>query len=444
MPGLCKEKIARISALMTSLPEGVAEHLCMAARQADPALGRLLDYCRDGAQASARERFFAPLADVSGDPAVVRPSRAYAPKALQAAVWSWLAEIAPAVVQAAEQAAADFEDESPGRLDKARVEASLAMHGAIKDMEDAPKLAKKLRAQLSIPDFEPLRHIAGLLHAAPVSRAALEGLPAAIPEFDESLSASVRDRYEAASDADPDAAVWVLFLVMARMERPWTLLRVFEKIARRGDDLLVSRTDMAEIGDALLRDAEHHLSGFSQVPATQAEAEAAARALKDFSAVTVGMTREIGIRKDGAWGQKLFELRTRASEKMTAIHEAARSAFKHATPEEGGLRRGAGPAPSPGEPRYDSACALGWFLIATRDDASRAAVGNAHQSVIDEVTGRLEMLADKLLRTARNGSGDEAESAALRLEEVTGLMRAVNASEAAEVFLRRVAAARAA
>jgi len=443
MPGLSNEKIERVSALMASLPGDMAGRMCAAARQGDLVLGRLLDYCRLGSAASARNRFFAPLADVSGDPDTSRPSRAYAPDGLQERVWDWLGDIAPSGVAAAEEAAADFEDDSPGRLDAVRVEAAKAMLVRLKALEDAPKAAKKLRARLEVEDFEPVSHLAGLLQAAPVTRPVLDGLPTVITDFNDDLSGSVRDRYEAASDADPDAAVWLLFLVMARMERPWALLRVFEKIARRGDDLLVSRTDMAEIGDALLDDAEHHLAGFAKPPHTRDEAEAAARALTDFAAVTVGMTREIGIRKDGSWGKKLFELRTRASEQMTGIHEAARAAFKRATPEEGGVRRSSGPPPAPGDEGYEQACALGWFLVVSRDDASRAAVGNAHQGAIEEITARLESLADKLLRAA-GGDGEEAQNAAQRLEEVTGLMRAIGASEAAEVFLRRVAAARAA
>jgi hypothetical protein len=443
MSALSKGKIERISALMSSLPADMAERMIGAAGHGDPLLARLLGYCRLGPAASARKRFFAPLADVSGDPDTCRPSRAYAPEALQERVWDWLGDIAPTVLEAAEAAAAEFENDSPGRLDNVRVDAAEVMLARLRAVQDAPKAAKKLRARLEVEDFEPVKHLAGLLRAAPVTRPALDGLPTVISDFNEDLSGSIRDRYETASEADPDAAVWLLFLVMARMERPWALLRVFEKIARRGDDLLVSRTDMAEIGDALLRDAEHHLTGFATAPDTREQAEAAARALTEFAAVTVGMTREIGIRKDGSWGKKLFELRTRASEQMTRTHEAARAAFKRATPEEGGVRRSAGPPPAPGDEGYEEACALGWFLMVSRADASRAAVGSAHQAVIDEITARLEALADKLLRAAGSG-GEEARDAAVRLEEVTGLMHAIGASQAAEVFLRRVAAARAA
>ena len=444
MTEMSADKLARVNVLLSSLPGDMAERMCTAAAKGDPALGRLLTYCRLGAEESARRRFFEPLDPVSGDPGAHRPSRAYAPAALQQTIWSWLDEIAPDVTAAAREAASDFDTDAPGRLDGMRVRAAEVMVEQIHGLKDNPKAAKKLRARLEMTDFEPIENVASLLRAAPVTRAALDGLPAYIGEFTDELSASVRDRYETACDRDPDAAVWVLFLVMARMDRPWRLLRVFERIARREDDLLLSRTDMAEIGEALLLDAEHHLDGFAAAPQTVAEAEAAAGALADFAAVTVGMTREIGIRKDGAWGAKLFELRQRASENMTRLHRAALDAFKRATPEEGGLKRPVGPAPKSGEPGHERACALGRFLIITRDDSSRAAVGNAHQATLEEINERLERFADKLLYSIRSGTGDQVETLSARLEDVAGLMRETGAGEAAEIFLRRVAAARAA
>ena len=441
MTQLTKDKIKRVSALLQSMPGDMADRLCSAARQGDPVLGRLMDYCRAGPEESARRRFFEPLEAVSGDPETARPSRAYAPETLQRAVWSWLSTIAPEVMDPAHAAAQAFGADQPGRLDPERVKAAAAIYAALKAAEQDPKAAKKLRARLGVTDFEPVRHLAGLLRTAPATRAALDGVPVFIGEFTEDLSGLVRDRYETSADADPDAAVWFLFLVMARMDRPWRLLRVFERIARREDDLLVSRTDMAAIGDALLRDAEHHASGFATPPATLAEADAAVRALADFAAVTVGMTREIGIRKDGAWGKRMLELRQLASTNMERIHEAAREAFRRVTPEEGGLRVRITTPARPGEEGYERARALGRFLSKTRDDAGRAAVGNAHQGVIDEIRTRLETLADRLLISVRNSSPEESAAAAERLEDVAGLMASVGAEASSEVFLRRLAAA---
>ncbi len=447
MSGLTEDKQKRIEALLATLPEALAERLCVTAQKADPALGRLMVLCRDGLDATARNRLFEPLRPVSGDPQTEPPSRAYTPAGLLAKVWAWLdEELAPTLTTAVKDEVKDTDAVTgKGNLDPLRIEIANAIMAGIDAIKDQPKAQKKLRARLDVNDFEAVSHAAVILRSSPVVRKALDGLPDNIPEMTDSLSSTIRDRYEAASDADPDAAVWLLFLLMTRMDRPWRLLRVFERIARRGDDLLVSQTDMATIGDALLADAEFALRAFLAAPETPETAKEAAAGLERFAAITVGMTREIGIRKDGDWGKQLFELRSKASDQMSAIHRAARDAFWKVTPEGGGLkRRLSGPPARPGDPDFVRAEALGQFLIATKDDASRAAVGNAHNELIAEVRERLESVGQSLLAELRSAETDDSETTHERLRDISELMAAIGEREAADVLLRRVAAARAA
>lgn len=446
MGQLSEDKLGRVQALLASLPGDMADRLCAAANQGDPALGQLMTLCRDGADAVARRRIFQPLEPVSGDPETDRPSRAYTPVVLLEAIWAWLADtVAPDMVEEVKARVSDLgRPAEPGELDPIRTQLADTLLSAVGTAEADPKQAKKLRMRLGVEDLESVRNTAVLLRSSPVVRKALEGLPEHIPELTDALSANIRDRYEAASDGDPDAAVWLLFLLMARMDRPWRILRVFERIARREDDLLVSQTDMAGIGDALLLDAEHELKSFARPPETPDHAQHAVNGLKSFAAITVGMTREIGIRKDGDWGKHLFDLRGKASDQMTRIHEAARDAFWKATPEGGGLKRRISTPPKPEEPDFVKAQALGFFLIAAKDDAGRAAVGSAHSEVIADIRERLEAVGQEQLATLRSASPEEAESVQERLRDIALLMEAVGEHEAASVLLRRVAAARAA
>ena len=446
MTQLSAEKLKRVEGLLTTLPRPLVERLCAVAETADPALGRLLMLCCDGVELRARERFFAPLAAVSGDPEKDPPSRAFTPEALQETLWDWLKDtLAADLVADVNERVSDTEArDAPGALDDARIDAANAVLNALTAAEVDPKSANRLRARLEVEDFDAVRRAAVILRSSKEIRRALEGLPAHIPDMTDALSTVIRDRYEAASDADPDAAIWVLYFVMARMDQPWKLLRVFERIARRDDDLLVSQTDMAVIGDALLADADHILKGFAVPPETEDGARAAAQALARFAAVTVGMTREIGIRKDGEWGKRLFEVRSRASDQMARIHEAAQDAFKRATPEGGGLRVRIKTPPSPGEPAFDKASALGTFLILTKDDAGRAAVGNAHAEVIVEIRERLESVSQDHLDSLRAEDEAEAQAARDRLREIAELMGSIGERESAAVLLRRVAAAKAA
>ena len=446
MSSLSPDKIEKLRALLGALPRGLEHRLVGAAEMSDPALAKLLRYCTTDPETAARDHFFAPLAPLSQDPSVARPSLACAPPAVLESVWRWIAdELAPEAASAAREAVGDLDDApDPAALDEQRILTAEAILNAIEALEDDPRALKRVRRMLGLSNLAPVGHVATLLRIAPVLRAALDGVDETLEELDEALAADLRDRYEAAVEADPDAGGWFLYMVMARLTRPWRILRVFERIAGRGDDLLVSRTEMTGIGDALLQDAEHYLAGFSGAPRSLPEAEDAASALSQFSAVTVGMTREIGIRKDGPWGQRLLKLRNAAAGQMQAIHaEAERTAGRVLPdPRRIGSRRSA-PYPGAHSPDFLRFEALCRFLHLTRADASRAAVGGAHQKVSDGLKDQLDTLGHALIAQMRSGAGDRELLESI-LADVARLLEAFDEAETASVLVRRGAAARAA
>lgn len=413
------------------------------AQEGDPALGRVLEFCRNDPDAAVRRRFFAPLEPVSGDPALSPPSRSYAPARLLDALWDWLGDtLDPELAcDARTVVLGTLSQEPAGQLDALRRRAADRIEAGLAQTDEDPRAEKRLRARLGVDDFSTVRHVVSLLRCASVLRQAVEGLPPTITDMNETLAVKLRDRYEAAAEVDPDAGVWALFVIMTRFEHPWRLLRVFERIARREDDLLVSQTDMSHIGEALLADAAFHVDRFAAPPQDPEQAIKAAEALTAFSAITIGMTREIGIRKDGPWGKRLFALRGRASEQMSAIHDAARDVIVRAVPEGAGAKARGGARSGEDLPRRAEALCL--FMQLTKEDASRAAVGGAHASVLSFMTERLETAGQGLLAQLRGGGAD-CDAVLRRAEEIAALMRALGEGDAASVLLRRTAAARAA
>ncbi|MEQ8435579.1 MAG: hypothetical protein RIA71_15210 [Oceanicaulis sp.] len=441
MASLPDAKIDKLRLLLTSLKGDRAARLCQMASQGDPGLGRVLEFCSSEPADAIRARFFLPLKAVSGEPGVDPPSRSYAPAKLLKSLWSWLEDdLDPEIPGAVRAVVMQNLSAAPdGSLDALRRRAADAIEAGVKAAKDDPRALKRLKVRLDVSHFEDVHHAVSLLRSAPVLRKAVAGLPAEIVEMTDSLAAQIRDRYEAAAEADPDAGVWTLFLIMSRFQHPWRLLRVFERIARRGDDLLVSQTDMAHIGEALLADAEFHLERFEAPPAAREAAVDAAEALAAFSAITVGMTREIGIRKDGPWGKRVYALRARASEQMSAIHDIARDVVARAAPEGGSTQRRAGRRD--GEDLAERAEALCLFLYLSRDDAGRAAVGSAHAAVMKDIGDRLEDAGQRLLESLRSGASGGREEVQSRAVQIAALMRAAGESEAAGVLLRRTAAA---
>lgn len=443
MGPLAPAKLDQLRALLASLPGDMARRLCDMAGQADPALGRLLGNCLVDPDDLARERFFSPIAPLSGEPGSDRPAVSAAPAGLLRTLWTWMGEeLAPDIAARVGAATIDpCAPEMPGQLDPDRAAVARLMLEAFRHAESDPRALKRLKTRLGVERFDEARDIAAMLRLAPVLRAALAGLAPVIDDPDDAQCALIRDRYETAAAADPDAGPWVLLLIMARFSRPWRILRVFERLTHRDDDLLVGKTDMALIGDVLLRDAAHHLTGFRALPRTEDEARAAAAALIAFAAITVGMSREIGIRKDGPWGRQIMDLRTRASEQMTAIHDAARRAVGRVLPEvDKGRRRYAALR----EEDVTEARAHCLFLALTRDDAGRAAVGSAHNRVIAELAAAFEHAGQGALDALRSENADLREAGQIRLHQIAGLMQALGQGEAGGVLLRRGAAALAA
>lgn len=444
MGPLSAGKVEKLSVLLAHMSAERVDGLVDLALELDPGMARMLEYCRYGADGAASRLFFFPLQDVIGDSTRIEPSKALIPESLLVPLWNWISDLDPEAAQEAMDAASSFTDKPVDEpLDETRVRVAASIVKALDELEHEPKESKRLRQQLGVTRFDDVRSIAGMLNSVPALREALDGLPDEIEEMGEEVCAELRDRYEQAIEETPESGVWVLLMIMAKVHKPWRMLRIFERIARREDDFLLTHTDMSSIGDALLSDAEFYLQGFQSAPRTETEMEAAVRAVTQFAAVTVGMTREIGIRKDGAWGQRLFELRNAASQQMERIHEEARRMFELALPETGPRRRSRD-IPHPGEPAFDQVEIVCNFLYRVKDDAARAAVGNAHALLLEEFKDATEKLGEGILARLRRNVSDDEEADLVRLREVTRILDILGMRSTGEVLLRRAAAAQAA
>jgi hypothetical protein len=439
MSTLSEQQLAALSALWDTLPGATREKLWLAAGETGKLADtfRLLDArakLKEPKSASGASPLFRIFADVTGgDDRPPRHARFSQSQLKRIHELAGL-ETIELPSEAGEQA----------RWKACREEAADAVTRLIERAE-ADKAVRTPLVDACGQDFAALLEDAAcLLRHDQALTDSLRPFDETIPELSPDLVTAARDAYEKICSEAPEASLWFLKILTARLEKTTQIFRVVEKIGRRNDDALVSKTDLADIGDLVLANAEFHAGRFARMPETLAEADTAGHALADFVRTSVGMTREFGIRKDGRWGKTLFAIRANASASLEEFFKHVEKTFSRAVPHPGKGHRGmARPEPLPRADRIERAEADLRFLAISGEWASQAAVGGAQKHVADMVRDELDECARALLEILRTAEGNAAELAAEGLELIVRYMRAFKDEENAELIHRRAVAVRA-
>jgi hypothetical protein len=443
MIDLPEKKLNQLRVLLSALPESVTDKLCLVAESADPYLYALLNTClppKDNRDEIACRRLFEPLDPICSADESLPPSKRCVPSNVLQNIWEWLKDFHKADITDPVTKLSNAADSLSEDLDELRGGVADCLDNEVSKVRSDARAEMRLKAQLEISDLQVLETVSLLMRSTPVLRRALSDIPLGIMDVNEDLSSAIRDQYDWIVEQDGAAGVWFLSFIMVRVDKPWTVLRAFERITGRADDLLVSQTDMARVGGTLLADAEFYLQGFSTVPTDYESANHAADALAKFSAISVGITREIGVRKDGAWGKRLFQLRDQASQAMTRIHFQARSCIEKALPESVTMRKRRSTDP----PNFEQATALARFLGQTRNDAGRAAVGSTHNSLIADMAEACDSAGQSILADLRLKACENPEAVHERMEQIAAILEGLGYEDDASILVRRTVAALAA
>lgn len=449
---LSESKKTRLSSFWAGLPPRMRAKLVAAAEsgaQSDPQSAQLFDILSalesslSPSDQVARGRFFEPLASLTGDPTRDPPSKAYFTPRFLDHLWDWFRD----------QLGEDF-------VSAAIKDNNLAWHDswaarrvaagqALRDFLDASATDRKAQARLAAlwgaGGAERARDACTLLINGTEIGAALKDFPDPIRDLDPDLCTRLRDAYERFADTAPEAGLWLLLSAMARLTKTAQIFRAIEKIGRRSDDLLVSKTDLATVGDAVFKDAEHFAARLKHAPDTLEEARIAVDGLANYATITVGMTREFGIRKDGRWGKQLFGLRSQVSSDLERIFGSVQRALEKALPQP---RKGKGgiltPAEIPAEPLVEKAEARLHFVAGAHEWASQAAVASIHKKTEEAATAILDDCSSALINLVQHSGGAEQALASRGLDVLARLFEAAGQDENASLIRRRSAAALAA
>jgi hypothetical protein len=317
--------------------------------------------------------------------------------------------------------------------------ASAALRGAL-DSESKRKAARGvLGDELAVADAQ---EIALLLAAGPELCEIQAKLPKPLPAMTEEYVWMLRDIYDRLAASTPDAAPYVAVAAMNRLERPWQALKLPLLITRKAQDTMISSTDMGLVGELIFGDIERHAAYvMAAKPQQPFDPDALIHHLVRFATLSGGIVKEIEMRRDGQWGQRLLKDRAAIAEIMDSFMERAPREVLAALPmHKTGTYAGGPRAPDisrPADPEKTvRALAFGRLVEGCKHAAAAGSFGASLKDAEDEIAVALKGYGDDIVRELRARDGDRRANAEQFFSVAVELTAIFFSPEEAE-FLRR-------
>jgi hypothetical protein len=360
------------------------------------------------------------------------------------AVWKWLAHsLLPAehaaFVQTTKAAAYEY------RLDEAKAAAasfwtlaSQAMRAALEGEANRKAARLALNGEIVAADAWEM---ALLLAVGDAIREVHALLPKPTPALSEDLVWSLRAIYERMLETAPDSAPYVAVAAMNRLAHPWEALRLPLTISRQTQDTLISNTDMGLVGEILLADMESHAVQIRSARQPVFDADALVEHVAGFAELSNGIVKEIEMRRDGRWGQRLMKDRAAVAEMMESFIKRAPKEILAALPTlKTGSYAGGPRAPDLSRAldpeRAERARRYAQLVIGCRSFAAAASFGAALGDARDEVIVALRPYSEDIVKELREASGEKRAIAERYFEMAAELTTQFLSAEEGE-FLRR-------
>jgi len=456
---IAPDKAQMLRGFLGSLPQSLAARLAKAVEVDRLAGGASLphDLILDGLRpvlrlTPASERtptalrlFTQPFEDLlTGEPRKQKQKGAIARDSILP-VWNWLSQkLAPDELSryaiAVKTAVLGYHPEDArARAAEFWTAASVALLAAL-DSEAKRKSARViLGGDLVVADAQEI----ALLLAAGRELCEIQAkLPKPLPVLSDDYVWMLREIYDRLVASSPDAAPYVAVIAMNRLERPWQALKLPLMITRNTQDTLISSTDMGLVGELIFGDIERHAAFVLSAKPQQAfDADALVTHLVRFTTLSSGIVKEVDMRRDGKWGQRLLKDRAAVADVMETFMERGPREILAALPtHKTGSYAGGPRAPDlsrPADPEKTMrALAFARLIEGCKPIAAAGSFGASLKDAEDEIALALKCYGDDIVRELRANEGDRRANAEQYYAVAVELTALFFSPEEAE-FLRR-------
>jgi hypothetical protein len=313
------------------------------------------------------------------------------------------------------------------------------------DSESKRKAARTvLGSALAVADAQ---EIACMLRAGDEFWNLQDVLPRGTPTLGEDMLWTLREFYERLTANTPDAAPYVAVIAMNRLAKPWMALKLPLAITRQTQDTLISSTDMGLVGELLFGDLEDHAAALlAAKPQAPFDPDDLIAHLTGFTGVSNGIVKEVEMRRDGKWGQRLMKDRSAVAETMESFMERAEREVSAAIPTlKTGTYAGGPRAPdlnrAPDPDKIHRALCYAKLVAGCRHIAAAASFGASQKNTSDVLGGLLKAYCDDIVRELRAAEGDKRVHAESYFSVAVELVSILFSAEEGEFFHRRGRAA---
>lgn len=272
-----------------------------------------------------------------------------------------------------------------------------------------------------------------------------ETLPKPLAALNEEILWKLRGIYDRIVEKAPDAAPYVAVIAMQRLERPWEALKLPLFVSRQTQDTLISSTDMGLVGEVIFAEIEDRAAAIRAARHPAFDAVELSRHVANFAQFSLGMVKEVEIRRNGKWGQRLMKLRSAVAEIMDGFMERAPREILAALPTQRASFSGGPRAPdlarAPDAEKRARALNYARLIAETRPFAAAGSFGASLKNTCDEVAAALALYNEEILRELRAAEGPRRENALVYLDLAAGIATHLLSAEEGELLRRRGRAA---
>ena len=458
--GLSAEKEALLLGFLKQIPEHIATRLAKAVEVDKLAGGVGLphDVILEGLRPQLRDAiprdrtltplrvFCRPFEDLLVDMARKEKQKGRIARSSVLPVWLWLTEssehdtftkLLPALRDAILRFKTDDLEKKAAAL---WVGGAEALNAALATEEARKAAARTLGGDLVVQDAIEM---ALLLSAAPDITTLQQKLERPIATLTEDDIETLRSAYDAFNADARDLAPYVALIVMGRLEKPWEALKLAAIVSRKSNDTLISNTDLGIVGELLFRDMEMHLDIIQAARPQDFEAETLARHVAAFAELSGGMVKEMSIRRDGKWGQRLTKARAAVAEIMDGLMERAPRDILGALPiAKVGSYGGRGPkrldiARPPDTDKVARAMRYAILMETCRKHATAGAFNATLKAAFEEISSALRQYGEDIVREVRAAPPEARESAEAHLAVALDLCTHILGEEETDLLRRR-------